>query len=134
MADPSALLDSATTIAVVGISTDPGKPAHHVPAQLQEAGFRILPVNPSADNLLGERAYASLEDVSEPVDIVEVFRPAAEAPGIAKQAVSIGAKGLWLQKGISSDEARGIAEHAGLSYVEDVCMGTVQRSAGITRG
>ena len=90
---------------------------------LQRRGFRIIPVNPSADEILGEPAYPALGDIKEPVDVVDVFRPAAEAPGIARQAVAIGARALWLQHGIKSDEARSIAEAAGLDYVEDLCMG-----------
>ena len=133
MADPRQLLDDAKTIAVVGMSTNPNKSAFGVPAGLQAAGFHIVPVNPSADRILGERAYASLTDVREDVDIVDVFRPAAEAPGIARQAVEIGAKALWLQRGIRSDEARQIAEDAGLAYVEDLCMGVERSRYGIVK-
>ncbi|WP_435159225.1 CoA-binding protein [Amycolatopsis sacchari] len=119
-------LAAANTIAVVGLSRDPAKAAHSVPANLQAAGFRIIPVHPSADVLLGERVYRSLTDIPEPVDLVDVFRPAAEAPGIARQAVAIGAKTLWLQQGIVSAEARRIAEEAGLDYVEDRCTAVVR--------
>jgi uncharacterized protein len=133
MADPRQLLEDARTIAVVGISTDPNKSAFGVPAGLQAAGYRIVPVNPSADRVLGERAFATLTDVREPIDIVEVFRPAAEAPGIARQAVKIGATALWLQKGIVSAEARQIAEDAGLVYVEDLCMGVERSRYGIVK-
>lgn len=127
------VLASAKTIAVVGLSRDPGKAAHGVPAQLQAHGFRIIPVHPSATELLGERVYRSLADIPEPVDLVDVFRPAAEAPAIAEQAVAIGAKALWLQQGIVSDEARRIAEDAGLSYVENRCTAVVRAVAGISR-
>ena len=117
------ILESAKVVAVVGASRDPGKPSGHIPYILRHRGFRIIPVNPNADEILGERTYASLLDIQEPVDVVDVFRPAAEAPGIARQAVAIGARALWLQFGIKSDEARSIAEAAGLDYVEDLCMG-----------
>ena len=117
------ILEYAKTVAVVGASRDPGKPSGHIPYILQHRGFRIIPVNPTADEILGERTYASLEDIKERVDMVDVFRPAAEAPAIARQAVAIGARALWLQHGIKSDEARSIAEAAGLDYVEDLCMG-----------
>jgi predicted CoA-binding protein len=117
------ILEYAKTIAVVGASRDSGKPSGHIPYLLQHRGFRIIPVNPHADEILGERTYASLLDVKEHVDVVDVFRPAAEAPGIARQAVEIGARALWLQQGIVSDEARSIAGAAGLDYVEDLCMG-----------
>ncbi|MFD2417500.1 CoA-binding protein [Amycolatopsis pigmentata] len=126
-------LAAADTIAVVGLSRDPRKAAHSVPATLRAAGFRIIPVHPSADELLGEKVYRSLEDIPEPVDLVDVFRPAAEAPGIARQAVAIGAKTLWLQQGIVSREARRIAEDGGLTYIEDRCIAVVRALAGITK-
>jgi predicted CoA-binding protein len=117
------ILGYAKTVAVVGASRDPSKPSGHIPYVLQHRGFRIIPVNPNASEVLGELAYASLLDMKQPVDVVDVFRPAAEAPAIARQAVKIGARALWLQLGIKSDEARSIAEAAGLDYVEDHCMG-----------
>ena len=132
MADPREILERSRTVAVVGASTEMGKPAHDIPEQLQAAGFRIFPVNPTTDEVLGERAYASLSDITEPVDVVDVFRPADEAPAIAREAVAIGAKTLWLQHRITSDEARAIAGDAGLDYVEDLCMGAERRRHGIT--
>ncbi|MDP9371338.1 MAG: CoA-binding protein [Chloroflexota bacterium] len=133
MADPRAVLERARTVAVVGMSTEPETPARHVPLQLQAAGFRVIPVNPNAEEIAGERAYPRLTDVPEPVDVVEVFRPSKEAPGIARDAVAIGAKALWLQLGLRSDEARQIAESAGLDYVEDRCMGIEQRRYHIVK-
>ncbi|WP_215541269.1 CoA-binding protein [Amycolatopsis sp. CA-230715] len=127
------VLAAANTIAVVGLSRDPAKAAHGVPAALQAYGFRIIPVHPVADELLGEKVYRSLSDIPEPVDVVDVFRPAPEAAGIAEQAVAIGAKALWLQQGIVSPEARAIAEGAGLDYVEDRCMAVVRAVAGISK-
>jgi uncharacterized protein len=126
-------LAAADTIAVVGLSRDPRKEAHSVPAQLRAAGFRIIPVNPSADELLGEKVYRSLEDIPEPVDLVNVFRPAPEAPAIARQAVAIGAKTLWLQQGIVSAEARRITEDGGLTYIEDRCIAVTRALARITK-
>ena len=120
---PREILEYANTVAVVGASRDPGKPSGHIPYLLQHRGFRIIPVNPNTEELLGERSYGSLLDIKEPVDVVEVFRPAADTPAVARQAVAIGARALWLQQGIKSDEARSIAEAAGLDYVEDLCMG-----------
>lgn len=119
-------LAEADTIAVVGLSRDPSKAAHAIPATLKAAGFRIIPVHPSADVLLGEKVYRSLADIPEPVDLVDVFRPAAEAPGIAEEAVRIGAKTLWLQEGIVSAQARRIATEAGLTYVENRCTAVVR--------
>ena len=119
------ILEAATVIAVVGASRDPSKAGGSVPAGLQKRGFRIIPINPFADELFGERVYRSLLDVPEPVDLVDVFRPAADAPEIARQAVAIGAKALWLQLDIRSREARRIAEAAGMDYVEDQCTAVI---------
>jgi predicted CoA-binding protein len=127
------VLRAAKTIAVVGLSRDPGKAAHGVPATLQAAGFRIIPVHPSATELLGEKVYRTLADIPEPVDLVDVFRPAPEAAGIAEQAVAIGAKALWLQQGIVSAEARAIAEAGGLDYVENRCTAVVRAIGQITQ-
>jgi predicted CoA-binding protein len=127
------ILRESRTIAVVGLSTNPAKAAHSVPAAMQAAGFRVIPVHPSAESILGERAYRTLADVPEPVDVVEVFRPSPEAPGVAREAVGIGAKALWLQQGIASPGARTIAEDGGLAYVEDDCMAVVRSIAQITK-
>lgn len=117
------LLEGVRTIAVVGASSDPDKAAHRIPALLIEHGYTVVPVHPTATELLGRTAYPALADVPVPVDVVDVFRPAAEAPGIAEQAVAIGARVLWLQLGVTSPEARRIAEAAGLTFVEDTCIG-----------
>jgi len=119
------ILERTTTIAVVGASRDPNKAGGSVPVGLQRRGFRIIPINPFADELFGERAYRSLSEVPEQIDLVDVFRPAADAPEIARQAVAAGAKALWLQLDIRSDEARRIAESAGLDYVENECTAVV---------
>jgi predicted CoA-binding protein len=122
------------TIAVVGASNDEGKPGHRIPRYLKSQGFRIIPVNPTADEVLGEKAYPSLSDIPEPIDTVEVFRPAEEAPQIAKDAIDAGAKVLWLQEGIVSEEARGLAEEAGLRVVMDMCMGVTHGWLGLGPG
>jgi len=119
------ILERATTIAVVGASRDPNKAGGSVPAGLQARGFRIIPINPFAEMLFGERVYRSLSEVRVKVDLVDVFRPAADAPEIARQAVAAGAAALWLQLDIRSEEARRIAESAGLDYVEDECTAVV---------
>jgi predicted CoA-binding protein len=119
------ILEYSTTIAVVGASRDPDKAGGSAPVGLQQRGFRIIPINPFAEILFGERVYRSLADVSEKIDLVDVFRPAADAPEIARQAVAIGAKALWLQLDIRSEEARMIAEAAGLDYIEDECTAVV---------
>ena len=119
------ILESATTIAVVGASRDPRKAGGSVPEGLQRRGFRVIPINPYAQTLFGEHVYRSLLDVPDKIDIVDVFRPAQDTPEIARQAVAVGARALWLQLDIRSDEARRIAEAAGLDYVEDECTAVV---------
>ena len=126
---PREILEQARTIAVVGASRDPAKDAGAVPAVLQAHGFRIIPVNPYADVLFGERVYRTLAEIPEHVDIVDVFRPAAEAPDVARQAAAIGAGAVWLQQDIVSAQAGRIAEAAGMDYVEDRCI-AVERALG----
>ena len=118
---------STRTIAVVGASTDESKAAHRIPAYLESRGFRIIPVNPGSDEVLGEQAMGSLTEITEPVDVVDVFRPSEETPDIAREAVAIGAKVLWLQEGIESEEAAEIARDGGLAVVMDTCMGATHR-------
>lgn len=126
----AALLNKAVTIAVVGTSTNPDKAAHKVPAFLIDAGYTVIPVHPSATEILGRRAYPTLADIPGQIDIVDVFRPAAEAPGIAEQAVAVGAGAIWLQLGVSSAEAGHIADQAGLSFVQNTCIGETTRRLG----
>ena len=121
------ILRSYDTITVVGASNAPEKPAHYVPLHMQEHGWRIIPVNPTADQILGEPVHRTLADVPEQVGLVDVFRPSAQTPDIARQAVAAGATALWLQLHIASDEARRIAEDAGLLYVENRCLIIEQR-------
>ena len=116
------LLEEFDTITVVGLSTDPTKAAHSVPAAMQAYGWRVIPVNPHARELLGERVYPTLADIPEPIGLVDVFRPSSDAVEITRQAVAAGAKAVWLQLGIISREARDIAESNGLLYVEDRCI------------
>lgn len=122
------------SIAVVGASGDPSKPAHSIPRYLQGQGYRILPVNPRGGELFGEPVARSLSEVDGPVDVVEVFRPATEAPQIAREAVAVGAKVLWLQLGIESPEARQVAEAAGLTVVMNNCMGETHGALGLGPG
>ena len=120
------LLD-AETIAVVGCSTTPGKAAHDVPAYLQRHGYRIVPVNPFADEILGEPAFDELADVEAEVDLVNVFRPSEEVPEILeavrdRHAARGDAGAAWLQPGIGHDEAAAAAEADGIEIVQDRCM------------
>ncbi|HEY1465423.1 MAG TPA: CoA-binding protein [Acidimicrobiales bacterium] len=125
------ILTTYRSITVVGASATRAKPAHYVPAHMQAHGWRIVPVNPHEDEILGERVYGTLADVPEPVGLVDVFRPSEATPDIARQAVAAGATALWLQLGIASNEARSIAEGAGLLYVEDRCLIVEQRRLGV---
>jgi predicted CoA-binding protein len=121
------ILTNYDTITVVGASAADTKAAHSVPAHMQRHGWRIIPVNPHADEILGEQVYRTLGDVPQQVGLVDVFRPPWQAADIARQAVAAGATALWLQLGIASAEARAIAEGAGLLYVEDRCLVIEQR-------
>jgi predicted CoA-binding protein len=117
------ILTDATTIAIVGASSDPDKTSYGIMQKLQKAGYRVIPVNPRETEILGERSYPSLVDVPERIDIVDVFRRSEDTPGIADEAATIGAKVLWLQSGISSEEAAERAARGGLVTVMDTCIG-----------
>jgi len=118
-----ALLVGARTIAMVGASSNPEKASHGIMRKLQRAGYRVIPVNPREPEVLGEKSYASLSDIPVPIDIVDVFRRAEDTPPIADGAVKIGAKALWLQTGIVSEEAAARAKAGGLMVVMDACIG-----------
>ena len=109
-------------IAVVGCSRNVGKPSHDVPEYLQQNGYKIVPVNPYADYILGEKAYPTLKDIEFPIDVVDVFRPASEAMDIARQALDVHAKALWLQEGIMNEEAEKFAKDNGMLFVMNRCM------------
>jgi uncharacterized protein len=134
------LLTDATTIAIVGASSNPEKASYGIMQKLQQAGYRVIPVNPRESEILGERSYPSLVDVPERIDIVDVFRRAEDTPGIADEAVTIGAKALWLQSGIVSEDAAARATKGGLMMVMDACIGAmhsrlrVPAKAGIKGG
>ena len=139
-ADPSlweqllSIYRETRTIAVVGASRDPAKASYRIPAYLQAQGYRVIPVSPRGGELFGERVRASLAEIDEPIDAVDVFRPSAETPDIARQAVAAGARVLWLQVGIQDDEARAIAEAAGLTVIMNRCMGATHRWLGLGPG
>jgi predicted CoA-binding protein len=117
------LLTSARTIAMVGASSNPDRPSHGIMRKLQSVGYRVIPVNPHETEILGERAYPSLDDVPDKVDIVDVFRRPEYTPAIADAAVRVGARALWLQQGISNDDAAARASAGGLVVVMDECIG-----------
>src|SRR5436190_10801763 len=118
-----ALLISAKTVAVVGASSNPDKASYGIMQKLQRAGYRVIPVNPRENEVLGEKAYASLSEIPDRVDIVDVFRRSEDTPPIADEAVKIGARALWLQTGISNEDAASRAKAAGLIVVMDACIG-----------
>lgn len=121
------ILRQARTIAVVGLSSNPDRSSYGVASYLRKQGYRIIPVNPKETEILGEKAYARLEDIPEPVDAVDVFRRAEHTPNVVRSAIAIGAKAVWLQLGIANEESKRLAEEAGLLYVEDMCMAVAHR-------
>ena len=127
------LLTDATTIAMVGASSNPDKASHGIMQKLQSVGYRVIPVNPRETEVLGERSYPSLIDVPERIDIVDVFRRAEDTPGIADDAVTIGAKALWLQTGIVSEDAASRAKAGGLIVVMDACIGATHSLLRVPR-
>lgn len=118
------LLTDTRTIALVGASSKPDRPSHGIMRKLLSVGYHVIPVTPRESEVLGQRAYATLGEIPEPVDLVDVFRRAEDTPPIAAEAVRIGAKALWLQLGIASDEAAAIASTGGLIVVMNLCIGT----------
>ncbi len=116
------LLKSSRTIAVVGLSPKPERDSYRVAQYMQDHGYRIIPVYPRGETILGEKVYARLEDIPEPVDVVDVFRKAEDTPPVAESAVRIGAKALWLQLGIENEVAEAIAVAGGLEFVQNKCM------------
>ena len=127
------ILKNSKTIAMIGISSEKKgedrknlkrKPANVVMKYMQDFGYKVIPVNPFAEGEIinGEKVLSSLEKISEPVDIVDIFRPSKEAPVIANEAVKIGSKVLWLQYGIQNEEAEKIAENAKIQYVSNKCI------------
>jgi predicted CoA-binding protein len=119
------LMSKASTIAVVGASSNPERPSNGIMRKLLSVGYHVFPVNPNETEVLGERAYASLSDIPVPVDIVDVFRRPEYTPSIADEAVKIGAKALWLQSGIRNEDAAARAKAGGLTVVMDACLGTM---------
>ena len=128
MRTPQEILAGARTIAIVGASPKPWRPSHGVFSYLLEQGYRVIPVRPGdCDDVLGVPCVRWLAEIEGPIDIVDVFRRAEFCPGVACEAVAVGAGALWLQQGIISPEAREIAESAGLDYVEDACAMVVHK-------
>jgi len=116
------ILRDSKTIAVVGLSANPRRPSHEVAEYLQRVGYRIIPVNPREKEVLGEKAYARLEDVPEKVDIVDIFRRTEEVAGVVESAIGIGAKVVWMQLGVEEGAAAERARERGLIVIEDACL------------
>lgn len=115
------ILADCRTIAVVGLSSKSTRPSHGVAGYIQRAGYRIIPVNPNETEVLGERSYASLKDVPDEIDLVDVFRRSEEAGAVVDDAIAVGAKAVWLQEGVIDDDAAQRALNAGLLVVMDRC-------------
>ena len=121
------ILLSAKTIASVGLSSNQEKESYWIVAYLKEQGYRIIPVNPTADEILGEKAYPDLESVPEKIDVVQVFRKSEDVPPVVDSAIKAGAKVVWMQEGIVNEEAAEKAREAGLQVVMDACMRVTHR-------
>jgi predicted CoA-binding protein len=116
------ILTTAKTIASVGLSANPSKASHGIAQYLQNRGYELIPVNPGAEEILGVKAYPDLDSIPKPVDVVQVFRPSEDVPPIVEAAIRIGAKAVWMQAGISNEDAAETARRAGLLVVMDHCM------------
>ena len=122
MSEIDRVLQTCRTVAVVGLSPRPDRDSHGVAQYLQEQGIRIIPVNPAASEILGERCYPELASIPEPVDTVDIFRRSEEVPAIVAEAIRIGARAVWMQRGVVSHEAASAARDAGLMVVMDECL------------
>lgn len=122
------ILTSTKTIAVVGLSNKPDRPSYEVAGYLKDVGYRIIPVNPTIKEALGERAYSSLRDVPGKVDVVQIFRRPEEVPAVVEDAIAIGAKVVWMQPGAENKDAAARAEAAGLKVVVGACMMVTHRN------
>jgi len=121
------ILLSARTIASVGLSSNPGKESYGIVHYLKSQGYRVIPVNPTADQILGEKSYPDLESIPEKIDVVQVFRKPEDVPPVVESAIKVGAKTVWMQEGIVNEEAAQKAREAGLQVVMDACMRATHR-------
>lgn len=121
------ILLSAKTIASVGMSSNQAKESFWIASYLKEQGYRVIPINPTADEILGEKAYPDLQSVPEKIDVVQVFRKPEDVPPVVDEAIQVGAKVVWMQEGIVNYEAAQKAEEAGLQVVMDACMRSTHR-------
>ena len=121
------ILLSTKTIASVGLSSNPGKESYGIVHYLKSQGYRVIPVNPTAEEILGEKSYPDLESVPEKIDVVQVFRKPEDVPPVVESAIKVGAKTVWMQEGIVNEEAGQKAREAGLQVVMDACMRATHR-------
>ncbi|MEJ2672892.1 MAG: CoA-binding protein [Deltaproteobacteria bacterium] len=121
-ADITEILNSCRVVAVVGLSPDPGKASHQVARYLKEQGYRVIPVNPGCQEVLGEKCYASLRNIPFPVEVVDIFRKVEDIPPIVTEAIAVGAKVVWMQQGLQEPVSAQKARQAGLKVVMDHCM------------
>jgi uncharacterized protein len=121
-AEITQILRNYRVVAVVGLSSNPSRPSYQVARYLQEHGYRIVPVNPGCQEVLGEKCYASLKDIPFPVEIVDIFRQVQAIPGIVAEAIAVGAKVVWMQQGLEEPHAARLAKEAGLQVVMDRCL------------
>ena len=121
------ILLSTKTIASVGLSSNPGKESYGIVQYLKSQGYRVIPVNPTAEEILGEKSYPDLESIPERIDVVQVFRKPEDVPPVVESAIKIGAKAVWMQEGIVNEEAAQNARDAGLQVVMDACMRATHR-------
>ncbi|MBL6632857.1 MAG: CoA-binding protein [Actinomycetota bacterium] len=128
---PAEILKETCTIAMIGASPDPSKPSYGVMEYLMAQGYKVIPVRPGDGEILGMPIVNSLQEIGEPIHMVDVFRKSEAAPEVARQAVAVGATSLWLQPGCVSDEAHDIATQAGLAFAEDICTRQVHRDEGV---
>jgi len=118
----AAILRSYRVVAVVGLSADPGRPSYLVAQYLKNHGYRIVPVNPGCQEILGEKCYPSLRDIPFPVEVVDIFRKVEAIPAIVEEAIAVGAKAVWLQLGLEEPQSAQKARQAGLQVVQNRCM------------
>jgi len=116
------ILNSSRVVAMVGLSSKPGRPSYKVASYLKQQGYKIIPVNPAEKEILGEPSYPDLASISESIDVVDIFRRSEEVPSIVEEAIKIGAKAVWMQEGVRNEEAAARAREAGLMVVMDKCM------------
>ena len=129
--DLKLIFEQTKTIAVVGLSKNPARPSHSVPQYLKDRGYRIIPVNPMAEELLGQKSYPDVRAIPEAIDVVQIFRKPEEVPAIVEDAIAVGAKVIWMQLGLIHERAAKRARSAGLQVVMDRCMRATHRELNL---